>query len=544
MSRSMSRRAVLRSALGVAMAGTVGGGALAGCTTATGTADASADAAVQLPTLVPYTGVKPDLTQTAQGTRPGFFRYPAAPPRFVTEAPASGGTVRAMCTMNTPPVPVGRNRFWQELNKRLGAELTINGAPTLDYVSKFQTVVAGDDLPDTMEVRATTPQLPGLLRAKFQDLSEFVGGDAVKEYPALANIPTESWQTTVYNGGIYGVPLHNPPIKVMTYARADLIAKRGLSLDVRTGDEWVQLCREMADPKHNRWAHGSMPSAVTFLCEMLGVPNGWRNDAGTFTKDYEVPEYRKALEVTARMWKEGLIHPDSFTAVGSQKISWISTGTVAMLVGVSTWSNVAMAVRKAEPKARIEPIMPPKYDGGGQARTYLGPAIFSITGLKKASKSRIKEMLRVLNWLQAPFGTEEHRLRVFGVPGRDFTLHGSDPIVTDTGASETTVPTLYIGACPIAHYAAGYPDITRAEYDGEQEALSNAEKWPLAGLYSATDQTQGAVLDKKMLDLQADIITGRNSLRDWDSGVRTWKTTFGDKIRTEYAKAWQKSGGK
>ena len=48
---------------------------------------------------------------------------------------------------------------------------------------------------------------PELLRAKFADLTEHLSGDAVKEYPFLANLPTESWRTCVFNGGIYGLPV-------------------------------------------------------------------------------------------------------------------------------------------------------------------------------------------------------------------------------------------------------------------------------------------------------------------------------------------------
>ncbi|MEV6964254.1 extracellular solute-binding protein [Hamadaea sp. NPDC051192] len=538
----VSRRTMLRGVVSAAIAGTIGTGALAACSTDGTATSGASNAAVKLPTLVPYTGVPADLPQTAEGARPAYFAYPANPPKFTTEAPARGGTIQALCTMNTPPVPVDSNKYWQNLNQRLGAELKINGAPTLDYVNKFQTVMAGGDLPDTMEVRSNTPQLPGLLAAKFQDLTEYLSGDAVKNYPALANIPTESWQSTVYNGGIYGVPLHTPPIKVMTYARQDLIEGMGLSLNVTSGKEFVELCKQLANPRANQWATCSMPSAVTFVNQMLGVPNGWANEGGTFTKDYESAEYKKALDVVAGMWKDGLFHPDSFSATSAQKISWITSGTVKLLVGVSTWSNVAVSVRNTVPTGKITPIQPPKFDGGGPAKTYLGPAIFSITGLKKGSKARIEEVLRVLNWLQAPWGTDEHRTRLYGLPDWDFSLKGTDPITTATGKSEVTVPTLYIGACPVVHYAPGFPDITKTEYEGEQAGLSNAVAWPLAGLYSATDQSQGAVLDKKMLDLQADIITGRKPLSDWDEGVSTWKKTYGDKIRGEYADAWQKSG--
>lgn len=535
----LNRRQVLRGALGTAVMG-----ALAACGSG-GTTSGSAGSgggSVRLPGYVPYTGLKPDLPGTPEGVLPAFFSYPANPVAFTTEPPAKGGVVHALCTMNTPPTPLGGNRYWQALNKSLGAELRITGAPTADYINKFQTLMAGGDLPDTMEVRANTPQLPGLLEAKFQDLTEFLSGDKINDYPGLANIPTVSWQSTIYNGGIYGIPIHLPAIRLAASARADLIAAKGLTTELKTGEEFLELCRALTEPSANKWAIDEPLSTLEYVGAMLGIANNWKAEGGSFTKNYEAPEMRKALEIVAQMWKEQAFHPDAFTATGAQKVAWMSSGATKIHVGASTWSNIAIAARAADPKAEIRAIAAPKFDGGGQAANYLGPAIFSITGLKKAPKERIEEVLRVLNWLVSPFGTAEHRQRVYGVQDWDFTLKGSDPIHTDVGKSETTVPTLYIGASPVVHYAPGFPDITKNEYEAEKQALTTAEAWPIGGLYSPTDQARGAGLDKKMKDLQADIIQGRKPVSAWDEGVAAWKSEGGDKIRAEYSEALQKSG--
>ncbi|MER6509868.1 extracellular solute-binding protein [Nonomuraea sp. NPDC001636] len=540
----LGRRQLLQGALGLATLGTLGacGSGGGGAGSGSGSSSAQANARVTLPGHVPFTGLKADLPGTADGALPAFFAYPADPVKFTTEVPARGGTVHALCTMNTPPTPLAGNRYWQALNQALGAELKITGAPTADYVNKFQTMMAGGDLPDTMEVRANTPQLPGLLEAKFQELSEFLAGDKIKNYPGLANIPTTSWQSTVYNGGIYGIPIHLPAIRLAASARADIIAAKGLSLEIRSGAEFIALLKGLTEPSANKWAIDEPLSTLEFVGAMLGVANNWKVEGGRFTKNYEQPEMKKALEVVAGLWKDQVFHPDAFTATGAQKVAWMSSGATKIHVGASTWSNIAIAARAADPKAELKALQPPKFDGGGPAPTYLGPAVFSITGLKKAPRERIEEVLRVLNWLVSPFGTAEHRQRVYGVKDWDFTLKGTDPIHTDAGKSETTVPTLYIAASPVVHYAPGYPDITRNEYEAEKAALVNAEPWPIGGLYSATDQSQGATLDKRMRDLQADIIQGRKPVSAWDEGVAAWKSGGGDKTRAEYQDALQQSG--
>src|SRR5207248_7021513 len=44
------------------------------------------------------------------------------------------------------------------------------------------------------------------------------------------------------------------------------------------------------------------------------------------------------------------------------------------------------------------------------------------TALKKSTPERTKELLRIMNWLAAPFGSEEDQLLTFGVKNVDYTL--------------------------------------------------------------------------------------------------------------------------
>ncbi|MBK0296872.1 hypothetical protein IAE22_33805, partial [Bacillus sp. S34] len=93
------------------------------------------------------------------------------------------------------------------------------------FDTKFATMTAGNDIPNIVEFLtfAMPPRFPQLLDAKFSDLSEYLSGDAVKEYPNLANIPTPSWRSPRINGKIYGVPEHRPPFGSVMICRPDLI---------------------------------------------------------------------------------------------------------------------------------------------------------------------------------------------------------------------------------------------------------------------------------------------------------------------------------
>ena len=55
----------------------------------------------------------------------------------------------------------------------------------------------------------TPPNIENLaefLKAKCADLTPYLSGDAIKDYPNLANIPTSAWRVPIYGNAIYGIP--------------------------------------------------------------------------------------------------------------------------------------------------------------------------------------------------------------------------------------------------------------------------------------------------------------------------------------------------
>ena len=72
--------------------------------------------------------------------------------------------------------------------------------------------------------------------------------------------------------------------------------------------------------------------------------------------------------------------------------------------------------------------------GSGTPRIALanGTEWFSYLN-KNLTKSQIEELLRVANYLAAPFGSYEYTLVTFGAPGTDYTMTGTGPVLTATG---------------------------------------------------------------------------------------------------------------
>lgn len=516
---------------------------LSACSTPPASSTRSGSAGVDLPRYVPYDGVKSDLPSTADGVLPGFLAYPANPVRARQDTPATGGSVDALTLIyDAVPPPLNRNKYWQELNKRLGCELVLNMAPRGDYASRFTTTIAGGDVPDMALVYGTVPKLHAMLQSGFQDLSEFLSGDAAAQYPFLANIPTAAWKNSIYGGSIYGIPIPRSTVGSIMYIRNDLTRAKQLNGQPENFADFRTLCRELTDARTHRWALGRPNVALTFIQQMAGVPNQWREDGGKFISFLEVEETKQALADTVALIKDGVVHPDALGAPLTKVQQWLQSGTVAMNnTGYVAWGTTQLAEGK-DPARDLGAIVPPGYSSG-EGVHWEGPGFFGLLILKKNTKSRIEELLRICDWLSAPFGTEEYLFRRFGLANTHYKLEGSDPVPTDASISDTALPVRYLADAPDVLYHPGNPELTKVSHAFQQKLMPLAIPNAATGLVSETAVDQGAQLNKFVNELWNDIFAGRKSVSDWDAGVKHWRISGGDAMRAEYEKAFADING-
>jgi putative aldouronate transport system substrate-binding protein len=552
---TVSRRTVLRGALSAAaLAGT--SPLLAACGNGSGNGPAeSSNSGVLLPSYVPLTnGPVPDLPALPNGVLAGFLKYPMNPVSVTSGTPGNGSTVSAFIQIfSQVPTPESQNHAWQAMNKALGVNLDLELVPSTNYSDKLNVLVAGSGLPDLVQIGLDLlPNLPALLEAEFQDMTEFLGGDAIKEYPLLANIPTVFWKAaTVYNGALYGIPIPRSIMGDVFYYRADVLDAKGLNPQPASYAEFASLCKELTDPKKNVWAltdpnnGGGVAAAVgtlQFIQQMLGVGNSWVQAGGKLTSAMEAPETTEALARTAELWQAGYIHPDSIStpteSLTTDYKQWFNGGS-ALLDGDSWNAWGAFYLQNvAGPSFKIGGMLPPAYDSGSKPVTWQQNPSFSFTAFKKASKSRIEELLRVLNWMAAPFGSAECLLKNDGVEGIDWTRQNGDVITTQTGQDEVGGLGLgYVASPPDVLYTGGLPQATIDTYEFMKKSIPMSVANPTIGLYSRTDSEQGTDLMNQIVDTQNAIIQGQQPLSSWNAAVKTWRSSGGDQIRAEYEKA-------
>ncbi|MET0237879.1 MAG: extracellular solute-binding protein [Kibdelosporangium sp.] len=498
---------------------------------------------IKLPSYTPFAGVTPDLKGNEQGLLDAFLSYPDPALKAFKSPPGNGGTVSAFVLTSSPvPPAVDQNPYWQELNKQLGVDLKLTIVPNADMATKFATLVAGDDLPDLIVPALYTPNglpagvanLPAWLASKCQDLTPYLSGDAVKEYPFLANLPSAAWKDCRYNGGIYGLPVARGVGGTLMFRRDDLFKQFGANPNPATFAEFREVCKQVSDPRANRWALAGAP--LDLVSMMLDLPWRWRSEGGKLKSRYEFEEFKQALSDCAGMVKDGMVHPDTFANNAPVK-KWFNAGSALLNPDRYTAWPQYFAENVAGAGFDIGGMRPPKYSGGGFAATWQAQATNNFTVMKKADDTRIRQLLKLCDWLAAPFGTEEYLFRKYGVAGTHYVMKGGGPQQTQAGITQTVLGVRYIVDSPDVIFIPGNPGATRKSYDYQASIIPTSVADPTLSLFSDTWSRKQGQLGTLVNDAQFDILSGRKPVSHWDEVLKQWRSAGGDKVRGEFEEA-------
>lgn len=551
-STPINRRALFRMGAGVGL-GLAAAPLLTACGDGGTTAKAEAKSASLLPdTAVRNIGLKPDLAGTAAGVPQGFFSYPAQPLRATKGTPLKGAKPisATMETFSPPPPSRGRNAAWREIEKLLGGEVNITAVPADDYGTKFSTMVASDSLPDLFmypEVGGVDNK-SGFLRATCADLTPYLAGDKVKDYPNLAAIPKAAWQAAIFGGKLYGIPIARTGTGGAGVYRHDLFEEVGVtSLDQITGlDRFVEVCKELTRPKKDQYA--IIAGATNVLAMSAGAPYFWRLDekTGKFTTDLETPEYRKAVETARALYKAGCFYPGTLQMSGAQKAqytdmfkngkgAYVYDGMPTYLApGVGYIAAMGAIDKKYDPR----PFVPV----GKDAVAWMDNVKLENTHIKKASGDRVKQVLALADFAASPFGSQEYTLINYGVEGKDFTRDAKgNPALTKQGTQDVTVPWKFMASAVPAIFSADSEQGVRYVHDAFTGMIPMMEQDPTLRYSSPTwdSKGSGSLLTFK-LDALKDIISGRKPMSAYDQLVKDYLAKGGEQARGEFEEAFQK----
>src|SRR5205823_3696243 len=180
------------------------------------------------------------------------------------------------------------------------------------------------------------------------------------------------------------------------------------------------------------------------------------------------------------------------------------------------WDTRGTPAESKQPPLNTNLLTPPAAPGV-KPQYYNGRPAFSIAFLKKAPEARIKMLLRVLDYIAAPFGSEEYLLINYGVKGRDWEPDANgNPISTKTG--QVDMGGISTGAVSFLSTLTGRNQVLYSPADPSFAKRIQAFQKTLApisvedaslGLFSATQASKGVQLIQPFGDGITDIVTGR-----------------------------------
>ncbi|WP_149824175.1 extracellular solute-binding protein [Streptomyces tailanensis] len=540
----MSRRTLLRS-LAAGGAAAAAPSLLTACSTGSGDSDVS-NAGKKLAPWPAYraaTGPKPDLAPTEAGVQAGYTAYPADLVKSVSRTPGDGSTVRVMSvSFGTPPKPASANRFWAAVEKALGVKIEYTIIAQADYQKKMATVMAGDPdtLPDIINVFSgfVLPREPEFVRRRAEDLTPFLSGDAIADYPNLANIPTHAWRDMGRIGGlIYGIPLERPLPGSTLWLNQGMFTDAGMKEGWTTDDFAAVVKKATGGRTYALGAAAGSNFGNAFHGAAHNAPQEWAvTEDGTFQPGWADERYKAAIAFQSGLREAGSYHPDATSISQIDLTTLYYNGTVgSMQDGFG-----AYLPKYRESKGKLTPAAALPYSVGGEPGGIVAARrSFGYTVLKKAKKERIELLLRILDYLAAPFGSQEWELVHYGVEGTHFTRAGDgSPQVTKLGEVEnnTNLPLKYLAEGPQVLFVPGMPDAVRALHTWQRKVVPYAIRNASFGLQSATKNSQGAKLKALIDDTVTGIVAGRLPLSEWDATVKKWRAGGGDRMAEEFAK--------
>ncbi|AZH82567.1 extracellular solute-binding protein [Plantibacter sp. PA-3-X8] len=552
-----------RSALGLGLGG-LAAVALAACTPG-GVSSQAARSELLLPTFRAQRAADATaIVSKVAGVQPVYTAYPASYWTSVAAAPGRGGELKTFQMLYfSPPAALESNPFWQELNKRINADFKPSYASGDNYDAKVATTLAGGTLPDIMYLRDEVPAVQQAIQAgAFADLSDALGGDAVLEYPNLANLETHAWRNSAKSNRIMGVPRTSPRMTSCPVIRTDLMEAVGATGQPADAAAFADVLAEIAKLGEHAgrrvWAVGGLGTGqIQMLTRwMFGAGADWTlSSGGKLVHSIETDAFEASMEYLADLWQRKVFHPDAI-ALGSdsqrskEKQLWLE-GSIAFELDDPSWlsSQGMLQVEEGTPGARVGYLMPPGHDGG-EIVVQAGPGYGGFDGISASAAKdpkRLAELLRFLDWWAAPFGTEENLfIGGSGLEGYNYTFGPNKQIVsTDDATALANLQGLkWLGVTAPPYIVLNNENAPRADsLVAQMEYLTTAAvDSPVVGLTSTTQTSRGAQLTQINDDYRNKIVSGKlsvSAIKDWRAD---WRKAGGDQVKADYRKLLDERG--
>ncbi|WP_369392194.1 extracellular solute-binding protein [Streptomyces sp. CG1] len=501
-----------------------------------------------LPSYVANNVVTPDIP-AKNGSAIGFTGKTdlAALKTSVPKKLGKGGKLMVMSPFWGSPPKQG-NAYYRAMNDLIGVDVVWQNQDGNTYDQKLGAVLASSDVPDVVVVPSWNMggKIPTAIISKFADLGPYLSGDAVKDYPNLAAIPTDAWQRCIIGGKLRGLPQPQPYVTgIVPLYRKDIFDKEHYGIP-RSADEFMALAKEITNAKARHWACMDMKWTAFQAFGVLSgseKPLGWNLVDGKLINRIETEEYLQALEWTRKLFAAGVVHPDALMGKNAPDpgAKFAAGEFLIYAQNISQWWSRTAEQATQNPDYKIWGMDIFGHDGGNPTLWAEQPAgIFAFIN-KKASESVIRDALAVANATAAPYGTKEYMLTNYGVEGTDYTVKNGVPVKTTQGNNEVLNAYVMVAspAATVAH--PDFPEVAKAQVEWQQRMGAFTKKSSFYG-QMITEPSRYTDLGNDFEQLEDDVTRGRKKISDMQQAVSDWKSKGGDRLRDWYKKLLDDNG--
>lgn len=501
-----------------------------------------------VPDFVAPESIPGSRISTLQGVSPAYTKYPSSARRSVSAKPGKGGTVRSFVpSWSVAPPPPRQNRWAQELSRRLGVTYSPTVAVGGDYDTKVATTIAGGDMPDLLfAITANPVVLQTLLQGGLTDLTPHLAGDKIKKYPNLERLPSYAWTSCAVENTLYGAPNTLSFINQFDIYRRDWAKLLGHTDLPSNGDDMFAMLSDFAQhpPTHDAWVFGSVTRGVEIAQEMYRVPTNWRkNKDGSLTHYIETDEFEGALAYANKLWKAKCYHPDALSNNDTKDQELFATGHLFL-----HWSSFDVYfgngkesgilgqlgnVKGADPQH----FLPPGHDGGKPNPSGSSPGSYGVAAIPSSvgkDSGRVEELLNIMNYWAAPFGTEEYLFIHFGIEGYHYTLDAAKQPIPVNNPDRLSELAMNVMCGPAIQYYPANPPIAITAQKIIETNAPLVMPDPTVGLVSQTWIRKSPSLTTMITDYTNQIVSGRKPVSAVKELRRKWQDQGGNTSRSEY----------
>jgi len=254
---------------------------------------------------------------------------------------------------------------------------------------------------------------------------------------------------------------------------------------------------------------------------------------------WETDQFKASVGFARDLYAAGVYHPTYYNNILAKRADFQAGKFAFDFDGmtVDLW-NIA---KQLNPATKLRQPVPPPADGS-KGHYWYGSGSFGISAIKKASPDRIKEILRIMNFLAAPFGSEEYLLLHYGIKGTDYNLDANgNPVLTTKGTADTMpwgAGTVTVPNPPQVLYNPVDPRFVSVIQADQKVMDPVGVSDPSIGLFSRTNAAKNAVLTQAIIDGLTAIVKGTDPLTNYDPLIADWRKNGGDQIRAEFEQAF------